>query len=244
MVASVSFSSFFGIQTVTSLGSGWYVALAFALAVFLSACDRNTTTIPDPVLTREGTQNSLIGVTPLEDSIMGRLSPVALAVVAGLGDPQIRHDLIAYMRTPTARGEVDLSKCLDDGVVSQLFASAASRLGVGVSGLCSPLQGRRAILYMNPYVLSTWDESVIPLVAAVDNPGHRLPATIQVYRSPFHSVAIPSGGKANPFVLYVLPYSHPNNLNNTSRLPTSTRQSFGPDSIPAFGSRASSPLSR
>ena len=151
---------------------------------------------------------------------MGALSNAALAVAAGMQDQRVRAAVITAMRDSSALGVgLDLQDCGPGSRTRSLF-DAAERRGVGqAAALCSWATARSGlVLYMDPDQLAAWSATVIPIVTAVEQPGHPLPAHVLGYRSPVRTIDIAADPNLKGPILVVLPITHPSRMQSRRSL--------------------------
>jgi hypothetical protein len=148
--------------------------------------------------------------SPVSDTVMGELSPIARQVVAALRDSVLRVEVARAMKETSSASSIDLQDCAAVSVAQRLLL-AGERNGMGSATLhCGNLRKLRgAILYMNPERLAHWDGTVIPIVTAIQNPDRALPKELRAYRSSTRLVNLSLDHPDDGPLLVVLPYVHP-----------------------------------
>ena len=171
------------------------------------SCERVTPTQANPTAAPRAPARSVA----LQDAAMGRLSPIALAVAAGLQKPRVRSAVMAAMKDTAARGlGLDLQDCEPGTTTRLLFEAGEARGAESANASCAlAAQMTGLVLYMEPEQLAVWSPSVIPLVTALANPGSAWPSHIAAYRSPDRSLDLAADRSLRGPILVVLPLIHP-----------------------------------
>ena len=174
-------------------------------AVAMTACNSDRPVAPNVVAPAKAVATYAISA-PVSDDVMGPLSPVAHFIAAALHDQDARVRLRAALMAPgLSMSGLSLSSCSSDEVLKQLFA-AGERRGAGKAGaLCQMLRTRGGVsLWMAPGRLRGWSPSMMPIVAAIDNPSRRLPPKFKGYLGARRAVELPEDGSINGPILMVL----------------------------------------
>lgn len=181
--------------------------LLTAAIVLVAACSAPDSPEPRTIVrARETSVRTMAVVGPVEDTVMGTLSPVAHFISAALRERRARMAIReALLNEPRGSNGLDLSRCGSNTALAALMA-AGEHAGAGAArAICKGLAAKKGItLWMNPGWLRTWDGARMPLVAALDNPAAPLPKIFKGYADKDRVVFLPADGSLNAPILVVL----------------------------------------
>lgn len=189
---------------------GRFGALISAL-VLAGACDPSIDSVAAPVIAAPGQPSAARAISGVEsDQVMGRLSPVALTIAAGLRDPTLRRATWVTLKDKKVNPVgLDLQRCGRASVAANLMAKGVQHVGGNAASFCRLIgEFKGMVLYMDRDRLQAWDGVSPIIVTAIEDLNAERPAHFAGYRVSGEVVSLPSDGSIAEPVLVVLPMSN------------------------------------